>query len=112
MKNIKSWEDLKREFPMYRDEMTKEQEREFVQHCFDLYEKEGFSKVFWSIGGDFPEHIGKSFKVIGRVTEDIADLECLPMWSVQFEDGDEIKVYADEIIPSEMIENGCKVIKM
>lgn len=43
--------------------MTEDQEREFVNECFNLYEKEGFSKVFWS----------------------------------------------DEVIPSEMTDNGCKL---
>lgn len=106
---INTWDELNKAFPMYRDEMTKEQEAEFVNHCYDLYEKEGFAKVFWSQGGDFPDYHGKPFKVIGRVKESESDIECLPMWDIKFEDGHEMSAYPDEIIPREMIENGCKI---
>ena len=43
------------------------------------------------------------FTVLGRVkeiTEDKengADLECLPMWHIQFENGDKIAAYPEEI---------------
>jgi hypothetical protein len=94
---------------MYRDEMTKEQERKFVEECFSNYENEGFAKVFWSQGGDFEEYHNKPFKVTRRLTEDDADLDCLPMWEIEFEDGTNIHAYPDEIIPREMIENGCKL---
>ena len=43
---INSWDDLDRAYPMHRDKMTREQEIEFVAHCFDLYEQEGFAKKF------------------------------------------------------------------
>lgn len=102
-------EELNKKYPLYRDEMTLEQEREFAKDLFDAYETEGFAKVFWSMGGDFEEYYNKPFKVIDRLTEEECDLECLPMWSIQFEDGVKIHAYADEIIPSEMISNGCKL---
>lgn len=35
------------------------------------------------------------------------DLECLPMWIIQFEDGFELEAYPEEIVPREMIDNGC-----
>ncbi len=106
---INSWDELYKEFSMHRDEMTKEQELEFVSHCFRLYEQEGFAKKFWSQGGDFEEYQGKPFSVVGHVTEEEADLECLPMWLIRFQNGDELNVYPDEIIPSEMKANGCKL---
>lgn len=101
--------DLSKKYPMYRDEMTVEQEREFVKDIFNHYETEGFAKVFWSMGGDFKEYHNKPFKVVGRLTEEECDLECLPMWKIEFEDGTRIHAYADEIIPSEMKGNGCKL---
>lgn len=36
-------------------------------------------------------------------------MECLPEWKIQFKDGALIDAYPDEIIPSEMIGNGCKI---
>lgn len=102
-----TWENMREKYPMYRDDMTVEQEREFVKDCFGCYESEGFSKVFWSIGGDFKEYHNKPFKVLYRLDEKSCDLECLPMWEIQFEDGETIHAYPDEIIPSEMKANGC-----
>lgn len=102
-------EELNKKYPMYRDEMTQEQEREYIDDLFDFYEGEGFAKVFWSMGGDFEEYYNKPFKVIDRLTEKKCDLECLPMWKIKFEDGEIIHAYPDEIIPSVMKENGCKL---
>lgn len=108
-----TWNEMEIKYPEYRDEMSKDREREFVQDCFECYETEGFAKRFWSISDAFAGCIGKSFEVIGRVQEydnehkDGADLECLPMWKIRFEDGKEIDAYPDEIIKREMINNGC-----
>ena len=107
---INTWKDLNKAFPMYRDDMTEEQERDFVKHCFDLYEKEGFAKVFWSpfdIGNT--ELCGKSFKVLNRVTEAQESLEVLPMWNIEFENGHKMCAYPEEVIPREMKDNGCKL---
>lgn len=117
---MKDFEELNKKFPMYRCDMTREQERIFVGHCFDLYEKEGFSKIFVS-PYDYIDEIGQrqgtSFKVLGRTkertnteneensTDLTADLECLPMWQIQFDDGTIINAYAEEIIPSQIREN-------
>jgi hypothetical protein len=102
---------------MNREEMTIEQEKEFVNNCFETYEKEGFSKVFVSPFDLFPNTTinrqGTSFKVLGRVrpmTEtdsgnDTADLETLPLWTIQFEDGHIMGAYPEEIIPSEIKSN-------
>ena len=105
---IKNWDDMKKEYPEYRDEMTKDRERRFVNDCFALYEKEGYNKYFWSQGGDFKQYHGEPFTVLGRAKEDLdADLECLPMWKIQFLNGPIICAYPDEIIPSEMRDAGC-----
>lgn len=103
---------MKIKYPEYRDEMSIEREKEFVKDCFDLYEQEGFAKTFWSQGGDFPRQKGKKFTVVSRVgvypeDTDGADLECLPMWKIRFEDNFEMAAYPDEVIPSQMIANGC-----
>lgn len=95
--------------------MSEEQEKEFVNDCFDCYEQEGFSKVFWTQGGDYPEYVGKPFTVVGRTplwdennkNQMTADLECLPMWNIRFEDGFVMAAYPEEIIPREMKDNGC-----
>ena len=54
------------------------------------------------------KHNGRNFTVVGRVKpvdedrEGGADLECLPMWYVQFSDGTKLAVYSEEVIPSEI----------
>ena len=98
-----------------REDMTIEQEREFVSDCFDAYEQEGFAPVFWSQGDDYPQYHGMPFAVVERTPEydsqhtgqHTADLERLPMWNIRFEDGTVLSAYPDEIIPSEMRDNGC-----
>ena len=102
-----TWEEMSIKYPEDRHEMTEDREREFVNNCFELYEKEGFSRKFWSMGGDYKKYHGSSFEVIGRTTEKDADLECLPMWKIRFDDGFEMDAYPDEIIPSEMANYGC-----
>lgn len=97
---------------LYRDEMTEEQEKAFVEDLFTAYENEGFAPVFWSQDSYYMRYAGKPFKVLGRTPlydggRAGADLECLPMWEIRFEDGTEISAYPDEIIPSEMRDNGC-----
>ena len=36
-------------------------------------------------------------------------MECLPAWRIQFKDGTVIDAYPDEIIPSEMRDDGCNI---
>jgi hypothetical protein len=38
-------EELNKKYPIYRDEMTQEQERKFVNDVFEVYENEDFAKV-------------------------------------------------------------------
>lgn len=110
-----TWDELKVKYKdaPYREDMTEEQEKEFVADCFNCYEQEGFSKVFWCQGGDYPEYVGKPFTVVGRTpiydgaTQLAADLESLPMWNIRFKDGYEMSAYPEEIIPREMRDNGC-----
>lgn len=100
---------------MLREEMNREQEIEYVNNCFEEYEKEGFSKVFispYSLGGKINRQ-GTPFKVLGRLrpmtnedkSDDTADLETLPLWKIQFEDGETAAAYPEEIIPSEIKKN-------
>lgn len=108
-----TWAKMQDKYPEYRGQMSLEREREFVADCFDCYESEGFARNFWSQSGDYEKFIGKPFSVVGRVKEyddqheDGAELECLPMWKIRFEDGTQIDVFPDEVILREMLENGC-----
>lgn len=109
-----NWDEMRAKYPtLFRDEMTREQELEFVNDCYGCYENEGFADRFWTAGDDFKEQHGKKFSVVGRVPvldeqhPNGADLECLPMWFIRFEDGTEIAAYPDEIVPSVMLDNGC-----
>lgn len=106
---VNSWEDMRIKYPEYRGEMTEEREKEFINDCFDCYEKEGFSKVFWSQCDDFKRYYGKTFEVVGRVSTEDVDLECLPMWNIRFNDGSKMSAYPDEIILREMKDNGCPI---
>lgn len=101
------WEEMKTKYPEYREDMTLEREKEFVNDCFSCYENEGFAKKFWSPFGDYKDREWQSFEVVGRCTTEKQDLCTLPMWNIKFEDGTVIGAYPEEIIPREMKENGC-----
>jgi hypothetical protein len=106
---------LIRKNKMLREDMNREQEIKFVNEYFENYEKEGFSKVFispYDLGGKVNRQ-GTPFKVLGRIRPltqtdkgpDTADLETLPLWNIQFEDGETMGAYPEEIIPSAIKEN-------
>ena len=83
--------------------LSNDELREFIDDCFELYERTGFLELFDSpyddVGGlDGHEHNGMRFEVIRRVTtEDGFELEVLPLWFVRFENGDEAYCYPEEI---------------
>ena len=90
-----------------RDDLSEDEERNFVNDCFDTYEKIGFADTFGTPYTGEKKYKGMRFTVLGRVkeiTEDKengADLECLPMWNIQFENGDIMAAYPEEICLAE-----------
>lgn len=103
------WKDVQKKYPMGRDEMTEEEELRFVDDCFNLYEKEGFSPVYWSPFTDHEDRKGQEIEVFERCTVEDCDLCVLPMWKIKFRDGEVIHAYPEEIVPSEMRANGCRL---
>ena len=79
------------------DDMTDEELRGFKDHCFNEYEKTGFIEKFDSPYDDQGEHDGMTFKVIRRATTEECDLEAMPVWLVEFENGDTAYCYPEEI---------------
>lgn len=83
------------------DDLTDEQFLEFKNDCFSMYEETGFLEKFDSpyddIGGGMHEHNGMAFKVIRRATTEECDLEAMPLWFVEFENGDTAYCYPEEI---------------
>ena len=84
-----------------RYELSDEQLREFINDHFAMYEAGGFLEKFDSPYDDEGEHNGMSFKVLRRTNESEADLETLPTWLVQFENGDTAYCYPEEICVTE-----------
>lgn len=87
-----------------RCDLTEEEERNYVNDCFDLYEYIGFSDTFQSPYEQSEKDNGKKFTVLRRVSEedDRADLCCLPLWVIQFEDGRVDQAYPEEICKAEI----------
>lgn len=83
--------------------LTEDEERTFVDECFNTYEYIGFAKTFETPYSDKRKYKGMKFTVLGRVKEfseeekEGNDLECLPMWKIQFENGDITDAYPEEI---------------
>ena len=108
LKTAKSFNALNKVFEDFgvssRECLYKEEERAFVEKCFDLYEKEGFTKKFHTPYDDKQSYEGKEFTVLGRVSEGRADLCTLPIWQIKFSDGNVIDAYPEEIAISEVNE--------
>ena len=108
MKKITEWDEFDLKYKnKLRDFMSEEEEREFINDYCNCCETEGFNKVYWSPYTEWEKYYGKPFKVIKRATEKENDLEVLPMWIIQFEDGKRIQAYPEEIVTSEMKRNEC-----
>lgn len=79
------------------DKMSDEQLIEFKNDCFSLYENIGFLEHFNSPYDDEGEHNGMKFKVLRRANLSECDLEAMPIWFVEFENGDNAYCYPEEI---------------
>lgn len=90
-----------------RDDLTEDEDHSFVNDCFDTYEHIGFAETFGTPYTGEKKYVGMRFTVLCRVkeiTEDSengADLENLPMWHIQFENGDTMAAYPEEICLAE-----------
>lgn len=89
------------------DKMSDEELVEFKNDCFTLYEKTGFVEKFDSPYDDNGEHNGMSFKVLRRATRQECDIEAMPVWFIEFENGDTAYCYPEEIAK---LEHGTEVV--
>lgn len=106
-----NFEDLNKAYGLNNDlktraEMNKSEEKAFVNDCYDTYEYLGFAETFETPYTDKEKYNGMKFTILDRVKElsvdkDGADLECLPMWNIQFENGDKMTAYPEEICLAE-----------
>ena len=85
-----------------REDMDIETERKWISDMFDAYEKTGFVDTFSTPFDLLPgqeKYLGQKFKVVRRVEEgkDSWDLCCLPAWVIQFDNGDTLEAYPEEI---------------
>lgn len=83
------------------DKLSDEQLQQFKQDCFAMYEQAGFLDAFDSPYDEQGEHNGMTFKVVRRATTEECDLEAMPLWLVEFENGDTAYCYPEEICKAE-----------
>lgn len=91
----KKWKDAN------PDKLSDEELRQFKQDCFEMYEQGGFLDTFDSPYDEQGEHNGMTFKVVRRATTEECDLEAMPLWLVEFENGDTAYCYPEEICKAE-----------
>lgn len=107
-----TWDELNKKYPEARDEMSIDRKRDFLKDLYDAYEAVGFVNIFWTpfdLNDEDKSYVGKLFKVIGRCEEGKEwDLESLPAWKIEFEDGHKMAAYPEEIYLKDMIANGYK----
>ena len=83
------------------DKLSNEELRQFKQDRFEMYEQDGFLDTFDSPYDEQGEHNGMKFKVVRRATSEECDLEAMPLWLVEFENGDTAYCYPEEICKAE-----------
>lgn len=109
LKQATSFEELEKVLSDYnipdRTDLSEEESKIYVEKCFAFYEKAGFTESFHPSCSDWKGYDGAHFKVLGRVSADKADLECLPMWTIQFTDGIATDVFPEEICKLEVNEH-------
>lgn len=89
-----------------RGDLTREENQAYIQDCFDLYEKIGFSETFHASKRANQKHKrydGLKFEVFSR----ISGLANMPMWNIKMENGDIISAEPEEICLAEM-DNDCE----
>ncbi len=99
----KNFEELNARYGHERSMMSAEEERLYVQDCFDTYEAIGFCKTFDSPYDDQAKYNGQEFSVEGRLSVENGEVdpECLPMWHIRFGNGAIIDAYPEEICLAE-----------
>lgn len=84
-----------------RDKLVSdEEEKAYVNKCYELYEKIGFAETFQSKDSDYRHYNGMRFKVLKNVSvnDNRYDLEVLPMWHIQLSNGAYADAYPEEIV--------------
>lgn len=102
-----NFKDLYKAYGFYnpkksRGDLSLDEERQYVNDCFNTYEYIGFANKFGTPYPGAERYKGMTFKVLSRVKEypedeNGADLEVLPAWNIQMENGDIIVAYPEEI---------------
>ncbi len=99
-----NFEELNAAYPELssKEGLSFEERVQYVQDCFDLYEKLGFLDRFRSRYSDSEEYDGQLFEVVRRIsyTEDV-DLEILPLWEIRFRNGTFTYAFPEEICKAE-----------
>ena len=94
--NMRSLEELLKN-DISRENMTVEEERMFVEYWFNNYEETGFLEKFHQVYDETDAFNNKPFKVLSRCKEGEWNLECLPAWNIEFENGETLEAYPEEI---------------
>ena len=88
----KTWKDVN------LDDLDDDELRKNKEACFELYEKTGFLTLLDSPYVEESDmRNGAPFKVLRRANETEADLEVMPIWLIQYEDGEKAYCYPEEI---------------
>ena len=95
---VKSFDELNA--LVERCELTSEEEKAYVNKCYELYEKIGFAEIFQSKDSDYRHYNGLKFKILKSVSvnDNRYDLEVLPMWHIQLSNGVYADAYPEEIV--------------
>ena len=92
-----------------RDQLDFNDYLDYINELFDLYEEVGFVDGFTTSYDDYSKYSGEPFKVKRRVNniDDDVDLDVLPQWWIEFNDGTVIQAFPEEICKAEIEGKGA-----
>lgn len=94
----KKWDKPAYDALMANNDNWEENYRKYIEDCFDMYETEGFCDTFKTPYQSIKKYNGMKFKVLRRATTDDGfDLETLPVWEIQYENGEKFMGFPEEI---------------
>ena len=94
----KKWDSATYNAMMNSEENWDKKYSKYVEDCYTMYEHYGFTDTFETTYSEKTANNGLKFKVLRRATtKDGFDLEVLPAWEIECENGDKFMAFPEEI---------------
>ena len=79
------------------NEMSYQELKQYKDDRFTMYEEAGFEETYLDPNDADSARNGEKFKVLRRATEGEVEITFMPIWLIEFEDGQTALCYPEEI---------------